>query len=146
MAEIIQDECGRRGSKPTITGYARPIARGDERIPPMQRLSQELGFEVGEHLALAYEIEKHLQQHHGESMNINGYVSAFLSDHDFTAEEAYRLFAIVVISGVTACYADSRDRPAGSFFRCVATTSTIRARSPANYPSNSQRLKGLPET
>lgn len=120
VADIVQAECGRRGGKPAITGYARPIAKGDERIPAMERVTRELGFPLGEHLQLAYEIETYLQQHHQESMNINGYGSAFLSDQGLSAEEAYRLFAIIVVSGVTACYVDSRERPAGTFLplRC----------------------------
>jgi citrate synthase len=48
-------------------------------------------------------------------MNINGYMSAFLVDQGFTATEVYRIFSTLVVSGVTACYADTADRLAGSF-------------------------------
>jgi len=53
-------------------------------------------------------------------MNINGYMSAFLSDQGFSAQEVYRMFSMLVASGVTACYLDTYRQPAGSFLplRC----------------------------
>ena len=54
-------------------------------------------------------------------MNINGYMSAFLSDLGYTAEEVYRIFAVLVTSGVTACYVDTRDKTPDAFLplRCA---------------------------
>jgi hypothetical protein len=54
-------------------------------------------------------------------MNINGYVSAFLSDLGYTDEEIYRIFAVVVNSGITACYVDTRDKAPDTFLplRCA---------------------------
>jgi citrate synthase len=119
-AEIVQREVQKCRGKVRITGYARPLASGDERIAPMERLSARLGFERGPHLTLAYAIEDVLRREHGESMNINGYVSAFLSDQGFNSEQAYRLSAMVVMSGVAACYVDTVERPAETFLplRC----------------------------
>ncbi len=119
-AEIVQREVQKCRGKVRITGYARPLASGDERIAPMERLTSRLGFERGPHLTLAYEIEAVLRSHHGESMNINGYVSAFLSDQGLTAEEIYRVCAMAVMSGVAACYVDTVERPAETFLplRC----------------------------
>ena len=118
--EIVDNECKRTGGIPMIVGYARPIANGDERIAPIESLAKELGFETGEHLQLAYEIEENLSKKHNESMNINGYVSAFFSDHGYSPEEAYRICAVLVNSGVTACYIDTLERPPESFLpmRC----------------------------
>jgi citrate synthase len=119
-AEIVQREVQKHRGKVRITGYARPLASGDERIPPMERLTSRLGFERGPHLTLAYAVEDVLRRDYNESMNINGYVSAFLSDQGFNAEQIYRLFAMVVMSGVTACYIDTVERPAETFLplRC----------------------------
>jgi hypothetical protein len=119
-AEIVQREVQKHRGKVRITGYARPLASGDERIPPMEQLTTRLGFEHGPHLTLAYAIEEVLRLDYKESMNINGYVSAFLSDQGFNAEQIYRLFAMVVMSGVTACYVDTIERPAETFLplRC----------------------------
>ena len=115
VEDIIENECKKHGGKPYFMGYARPIAKGDERIEAMERTAKNLGLKIGKYLQLAYEIEKILIEKYNESMNINGYMSAFLSDHNFTPIEAYRIFSFVVASGVTACYIDSRDKAADLF-------------------------------
>jgi hypothetical protein len=114
--EIIAEHRG----KPYIVGYIRPIAKGDERLEAMEKVGEHLGFSVGEHLQLAYQIEKILMEKFDESMNINGYMSAFLSDQGFTPQEVYRMFAMLVASGVTACYLDTYHRPPDTFLplRC----------------------------
>ncbi|MFZ2162570.1 MAG: hypothetical protein WAW02_10165 [Sideroxyarcus sp.] len=119
--EIVSNECAKHRGKPNITGYARPLAKGDERVIAMERVQKQLGLPSGEHLQLALQIESILLKNFNESMNINGYVSAFLSDLGYTEEEIYRIFAVVVNSGVTACYADTRDKAADSFLslRCA---------------------------
>ena len=118
--DLVQQACARHGGKPAIMGYARPIAKGDERIKAMERVRLELGFSIGPHLALAKEIEQVLIEEHDEGMNINGYVSAFLSDEGFTGEEVNRISSVLVASGVTACYVDTMKRPAETFnaLRC----------------------------
>lgn len=118
--DIINAECNQHNGKPSIMGYARPIAKGDERICAMERVAKKLEFEVGEHLKLAYEIDAMLDENYNESMNINGYVSAFLSDQGFTPDEVYRLFSTLVASGVTACYVEEVGKLPGSFtpLRC----------------------------
>ncbi len=120
IEEIVLSGNRVRRGKPEIMGYARPIAKGDERIAAMERVTEQLDFDIGEHLTLAYRIEDYLATNYNESMNINGYVSAFLSDQGFTGEEAYRMYATLVSSGVTACYVDTRDKIPNSFLplRC----------------------------
>lgn len=118
--EIVAELCARHGGKPQIMGYARPVAKGDERVPALERVAARLGFETGSHLRLALAIQEILLADHDESMNVNGYMSAFLSDQGFTPEEVYRACVFLVASGVTACYVDACDRPAGAFMpmRC----------------------------
>lgn len=120
VEEIIKKESARFGGKPLMMGYARPIAKGDERIPALERLRKEKGFPIGDHLALAFQINEYLETTFGETININGYVSAFWSDHGFTPEEAYRIMSLGVASGVAACYTDTRNKPAETFLplRC----------------------------
>jgi len=113
--EFITEEVKKHGGKPYLMGYARPIAKGDERIPAMEKVSEKLGFTIGKHLSLAYKIEEILSGRFDETMNINGYMSAFLVDQGFTATEVYRTFSALVVSGVTACYADTADRVEGGF-------------------------------
>lgn len=120
-AEAIVEEITKANrGKPYIVGYIRPIAKGDERLETMERVTQQFAFSVGSHLSLAYQIEKVLMEKFDEGMNINGYVSAFLSDQHFTPQEIYQLFSMLVASGVTACYLDTFNQPPNSFLplRC----------------------------
>ncbi|HEY0894251.1 MAG TPA: hypothetical protein VGE32_14420 [Cellvibrio sp.] len=118
--QIVNDVIARHRGKPYIVGYKRPIAKGDERLEVMEKVGRELGFTEGKHLQLAYTIEKILLAQFDEGMNINGYMSAFLSDQGFSAQEVYRMFSMLVASGVTACYLDTYHRPADTFLplRC----------------------------
>lgn len=131
-AEIVAEECARQGGKPYIMGFARPIAKGDERIVAMERISEKLGITVGEHLSLAYQMERALMESYGEGMNLTGYMSAVFADWGFSPEEVGRISATLVASGVTACYADAVERPSGSFFplRC----DDIDYQGPAHRP------------
>lgn len=113
--EFVDSEVKKHGGKPYLMGYARPIAKGDERIPAMQRVAADLGFTDGPHMSLAYAIEERLSEQFDETMNINGYMSAFMSDQGYTPEEVYRIFSALVFSGITACYVDAADRIEGSF-------------------------------
>lgn len=106
-AEIVRSVASARGGKPFIVGYIRPIAKGDERLEVLERVAKKLEFPIGLHLALAYQIEQVLMATYDEGMNVNGYVSAVLSDYGFSAQEIYQLFATLVASGVTACYLDT---------------------------------------
>ncbi len=118
--EIVTNECSKHNGKPKIMGFARPLVKGDERIPAMERTSQHLGFDIGEHLALAYEIENVMLSKFDEKMNINAYISAFLLDQGFSPNEVYQTFSVLLSSGITACYIDTFERPPESFLplRC----------------------------
>jgi citrate synthase len=120
VKEIINEVIKKNRGKPNMMGYMRPIAKGDERIEAMEKITKNLGFEIGPHLKLAYKIEKELQKRFDEGMNINGYVAAFLSDQGFSAKEMYQLFSTTVMSGVTACFLEQEKKEPDSFLplRC----------------------------
>ncbi len=103
-----------------VPGYARPIAKGDERVIAMQRVGNDLGFEVGEHQRLALSISGYLTEHHQESINFGGYMAAFLADQGLDVRNVSRISACWVAAGVQACYAEAADNPAGSYLplRC----------------------------
>lgn len=114
IEQIVSNE-NFKNEKPVITGYARPVARTDERLKPHEEMTKTLGFKIGEHLTLAYEINDFLEERFNLAMNVAGYSCAFLSDQSFTPQEVYRIKSLMVASGVTACYADFLERPANSF-------------------------------
>jgi len=60
IEEIAVKRSRRKGTKPIIPGFGRPLATGDERVNTMENVAKDLGFEVGETLQLAYQIEKYL--------------------------------------------------------------------------------------
>lgn len=115
IEDFVANEIKNKGGKPHLMGYARPVANGDERISVLERLSKKLGFTRGRYLDTAFKIESILDRDFSESMNLNGYVSAFLSDQCFTPKESYRVFSVVLSSGVAACSVDYSDREKGSF-------------------------------
>ena len=116
IEEILRAHQRNPASKPIIVGYARPVANGDERIAVMQRISRELGFEKREHLRLALEVDAYLRSRFGETINLTGYLTAFLCDQGYTPLEIYRFCSLAVSSGVLACYAEAADQPPESFF------------------------------
>ena len=118
--QIVETTFAACTGKPYIMGYRRPIAKGDERLEVMERVTKKLGFAIGPHMQLAYDIERYLLDNYDEGMNINGYMSAFFSDQGFSPEQAYQICAMQVASGVTACYLDTYRRPPDSFLplRC----------------------------
>lgn len=118
--QIVKNECAKYGGKPHFMGYARPIAKGDARIPAMETVQNALDISVGSHQKLAYKINEILSRDFNENINFNGYLSAVLSDNGFTAIDSYRLFTILVSSGITACYVDCINKPAETFLaqRC----------------------------
>lgn len=110
-------EASPRTSKgqPKMMGYIRPLARGDERIETMERVSRDLGFTKGAHLKLACKINDYSRGNYNEGMNLNGYISAFLSDLNFSPVEAYQIFAAGTMSGITACYLEQLHKSPDEF-------------------------------
>lgn len=134
VQDIVARECDEHGGKPYIVGYARPLTKGDERVIAMEPLTERLGLAGGPHLALAHEVEKELNERFDEAMNINGFVSAVMSDLGFTPEEGYRIFAMVVMSGVTACHKEAERREALTFLPLHCADIDYQGKPPRPLP------------
>jgi hypothetical protein len=91
-------------------GYGRPLAKGDERVTAMLQLAKDLGFDNGPHIETALEIDKYLYQHFDESLNLAGYIMAFLSDQGYSETEIYRIYSLCVSGGIHACYSEAYDQ------------------------------------
>lgn len=113
-AEVI-DAFRRRHRTRALPGFGRPVAKGDERVTAMKNLAERLGFPLGRHLSLANAIERELLESSGESMNLAGYIMAFLSDQGFTPAEIHALYSVCVEAGLLACYRDTIATPPDSF-------------------------------
>ncbi len=132
------------GTRPVIVGYARPIARGDERVEAMERVGQALGFERGPHLDLALRLDTVLARDHAEGINLAGYVAAFLADQGFQPTEIYRLYSAWVMSGVQACYAEARERPAEGFLPLRCTDIHYQGPAPRPLPPRAEEAADRP--
>ncbi|MBU0730703.1 MAG: hypothetical protein KKE17_02240 [Proteobacteria bacterium] len=136
--EIVKEQQRRPSSPPVITGYARPVAKGDERVIAMKMVTEKLGFEIGDHLKLGFEIERVLESQFDETMNICGYVSAFFADQGFSPHECYQVFTAVVYGGTHACYAEALEQPPGSFFPLRCEDIDYQGKPPRPVPEHDE--------
>lgn len=115
------NEAPLKNGRPSIIGFARPVAKDDERITPHRQMSASLGFTPGGHMTLAEKLSEHLTTHFGMGINIGGYTAAFMADQGFSPDELYNLKSMCVASGVMACYIDQLHQPFSSFLplRCT---------------------------
>lgn len=120
LPALLEEGIKRNRGKVKFVGYARPIATGDERVEVLQTKARALGFSVGEHESLGIEVHEYLQQKYSETININGYVAAFMSDQGYSPRELYNLAAVSVLAGVEACYLEYSANAYGSYLpqRC----------------------------
>lgn len=105
----------------TIAGYARPRINSDERIEPLGRRAEALGFGQGEHLETAREIERILIAHRYRlRMNVAAMAAALAADQGLSRAEYYQFVLPCFIAGMVPCFMDAEDRPAGAFLplRC----------------------------
>lgn len=112
--EIIA-QAPHKAGRPSIIGFARPVAKLDERIEPHRQMSQALGFNPGPYMLLAEAISDQLTKNYGMGINIGGYTAAFMADQGFSPEDVYNIKAMCVSSGVLACYLDQKQQPQASF-------------------------------
>jgi len=101
--QFIEDHCYKAGQL-VAPGFARPLAKGDERIPAMRKLARELGFEVGANMRMVSDMETYLNSKEGEGLNLSGFFSAFMLDQDYTMDEIMGIAALSVTGGIYAAY------------------------------------------
>lgn len=135
VPEIVAKEAALPGGKPILIGYARPVAKGDERIEALERVAVERGFERGEHLRMADRIDRYLQEHYDERINFGGYAAAFFADQGYAPEESEQILATLVASGVTACHVDAAGRPPESFLPLRCDDIDYQGKPPRTVPT-----------
>lgn len=135
VANFLEKEISRSGGKVHLMGFARPIATGDERVEAMLAYADVLGYTIGPHLQLSLDMEARLIKNHDESLNIGGYISAFLSDQDLSAQQVYDLFPSMVNSGVTACYVEQKEKGVRSYLPLTCDDVEYSGPEPRVLPS-----------
>ncbi len=113
--ETFIEEHAYRGGKLFAPGFARPLAKGDERIPAMRRYAKELGFEVGPYENMANQMEDYLSHKDGEGLNLSGYFTVFMKDRGYTIDEIMGIAAWSVSTGVYAAYFEYINQPPEAF-------------------------------
>ncbi len=96
-------------------GFARPLAKGDERVPAMRRLVKELGYDIGPYSKMVIDMEDYLNKKDGEGANLAGFLASFLKDQGFTLEEIIGVTALCVTGGIYATYFEYINQPPESF-------------------------------
>jgi citrate synthase len=96
-------------------GFARPLAKGDERIPAMTRLARKLGYKTGTYMQMVTDMEAYLVESQGEGMNLAGYFTAFMKDQGFSVDEIEGIAAFAVSGGVYAAYFEYINQSPNSF-------------------------------
>ncbi|MBL4851087.1 MAG: hypothetical protein JKY90_02225 [Gammaproteobacteria bacterium] len=118
LKDMLQQELSAHRS---IAGYGRPIINKDERIKPLSKLLDRLGFEPGLHLQLAYEIEKTLIKGRWRmKMNIAAPVAAIAIDRGLSRDEFAHYVCLGFTGGMLPCFIDSLKQTQGTFLpvRC----------------------------
>ena len=119
LTEFFETRVYRRG-RLLAPGYSRPIARGDERVVRLRSYADRLGFKSGPHLQAADELEQLIFAQSGDSMNLLGYVAAFMLDQGISPEHSYALTSLSVSAGLLSCFEEATTNPSGGFLplRC----------------------------
>lgn len=108
-----------------LGGYGRPVAtlQQDERISVLINYMKNVGVEPGRYFLLAFDIEKVLIGM-GKKLNANyaAIVMAPLLDFGLTPHQSYLCMLSFLEAGMTPCYEEALQRPAGATFvlRCAS--------------------------
>lgn len=100
-----------------IAGYGRPIINGDERIAPTLAAARELGLDKGPHLALAFELERYLEESGRPlKMNYAAIAAALGADVGLAPREHVEFMFPAFLAGMPPCYIEASENPEGALF------------------------------
>ncbi|MES2318184.1 MAG: citrate/2-methylcitrate synthase [Pseudomonadota bacterium] len=101
-----------------IYGYGRPTPElGDERLPWLLALAQQLGLGDGAHLRIALDTEQLLVAKNARlRMNYAAMTAALCADMGFSIAEFHMFRVPLFLAGMPPGYIEALERPAGSLF------------------------------
>jgi citrate synthase len=112
---------GKNRQVAAIPGYGRPLVSRDERIEPLMKLAEELGFSEGPLVKLAFAVEREIMQSgYNLPMNAGALMAALAADQGLTPDQ-FKYFVILSFStGIVLCGLDAAEKPPLAFFpmRC----------------------------
>ena len=113
----IEEQVLSEARKRRIYGYGRPINSTDERIPWMMALVRRLGFDQGEHLKLAFEVERVLLPRYPQlRMNYAALHAALIADMGLSVREYQLLRIPTFLAGMAPCSVEAAKKPEGILF------------------------------
>ena len=104
-----------------VHGYGRPLTRKDERVAPIMRLAEELGYADGPHVQLAFAIERVLIENRRRMyMNIAALLAALAADQGMSQQDYYAFMVLSFTGGMFPCAVDALQKEEGVLFpiRC----------------------------
>jgi len=119
QAGATLDECIQRHLKVHghVSGYGRPLASGDERIPPLMAFAKSLGVGDGPHVTLAFEVDRYFKERGRPlSLNYGGLVAAFAAEFGFSPRECNQFNFNTFLGGMAPCYTEAVEKPPGMVF------------------------------
>ncbi len=121
-----------------IYGYGRPIASVDERLPWVLGIARELQLDGGPHLRIALEVEQLLVARNPKlRMNYAALMSALCADLGFSATEMHHFQVPVFLAGMSPCFIEAAERPAGTVFPLSCEHIAYEGPAPRRWPASS---------
>ncbi len=121
-----------------IYGYGRPINNKDERLPWIMDLAAKLGLDGGEHVKLAFEVEKILLPRYPQlRMNYASLHAALIADMGLTAREYQLLRIPTFLAGMPPCLVDGAEKPEGVLFATPCEGVAYNGAAPRPWPGSS---------
>lgn len=117
-----------------VPGYGRPLTSVDERMPPMMRLLQKLGFDGLPHIRLALAVQDlPLMKRYRLKLNYGGMSAALAADLGMSQQE-YTLFLYpCFLAGMVPCYAEAASKPAGTLFPVACHDVAYEGQAPRRW-------------
>jgi hypothetical protein len=142
LEDIVRDKIEK---KEIITGFGRVLARGkDERNDSLLRVARQCGLDRGEHLALAFEVEKLLQKYKSPLlfMNSGGLRAGLLLDMKFEPHQIMMFYMMMFVIGMAGNITEAYEQAPGQFLPLTDDDIEYKGRPwrPLPAPSEKQRV------
>lgn len=126
---------GRELEQRRVYGYGRPLACVDERLPWLTGMARELGLDGGPHLRLAREVERILVVRDARlRMNYAALMAALAADLGMSAREFHHFQVPVFLAGMSPCFIEAAERPAGTVFPLSCAHITYEGPAKRSWP------------
>jgi hypothetical protein len=133
--ELLEAVVGQELAQRRIFGYGRPIHSTDERLPWLLAIAREQGLADGPHTALAHEVERLLVARDARlKMNYAALTAGLAADLGLSVTEFHHFQLPMLLAGMTPCYIEAAERPAGTLFPLSCEDIAYEGVPPRRWP------------